>query len=106
MLQRVMLRSSVETFLSHSTETICRGTVLSCVSENFCWRKSLWNRSGEGDYRNYPSKYFCLKLPKNFEGESFSPSLFSAIERTYASEGFVTIFRRKFFVSQNRTEIS
>ena len=88
----------VENFLSHSTETFCRGTLLFCASEKFCWRKSLWKRSGEGEYRNIPSKFFCLKMPKSFEGESFSVSLISGIERIYASEGYVAIFRRNLFV--------
>ena len=39
---------SVETFLSHSAETFRRGTLLSCVSENFRWRKSFWIRSERG----------------------------------------------------------
>ena len=41
-------------------------------------------------------------MPKNFVGEPFSVSLISGIEKSYASEGYVTIFpifRRKFFVS-------
>ena len=39
-------------------------------------------------------------MPKNFVGEPFSVSLISVTEKFYASEGYVTIFRRKFFVSQ------
>ena len=92
----------VENFLSHSTETFCRRTLLCCVSENFCWRKSLWKRIGEREYRCIPSETFCLKMPKSFERESFSLSLISGIERIYASEGYVAIFRRNFFVLQYR----
>ena len=33
--------------------------------------------------------------------EPFSVSLFSAIQKIHAFEGFVTIFRRIFFASQN-----
>ena len=62
--------------------------------------------NGAGEYRNIPSKIFCLKVPKSFEVESFSLSIFSGIERFYASEGYLTFFRRKFFVSQYRTEFS
>ena len=36
-------------------------------------------------------------MPKNFVGEPFSVSLISGIEKLYTSEGYVTIFRRKFF---------
>ena len=43
---------------------------------------------------------FCLTVPKNFVGEPFSVSLISGIEKFYGSEGYVRIFRRKFFVSQ------
>ena len=41
-------------------------------------------------------------MPKNFVGEHFRVSLISGIEKIYASEGDVTIFRRKFFVSVYR----
>ena len=55
-----------------------------------------------GEYQDLPSKIFCLTVPKKFVGEPFSVSLISGIEKLYASEGYVTIFRRKFFVSQYR----
>ena len=54
----------------------------------------------EGDYRIFPSKTFCLEVSKIFLGECFSLSLISGIKKNYASEGFVTIFRQNFFVSQ------
>ena len=57
---------------------------------------------GRGDYRKFPSNNFCLKLPEQSVGEPFTPSLVSGIENVYASEGFVTIFRRNVFVSQYR----
>ena len=41
---------------------------------------------GEGEFRNFPSKFFSLKVPKNFVGESFSLSLHSYIDKFYASE--------------------
>ena len=55
-----------------------------------------------GGYQDFPSKVFCLTVPKIFVGEPFSVSLISGKENFYASEGYVTIFRRKFFVSQCR----
>ena len=55
---------------------------------------------GRVEYRKFPSKVFCLKMQKTFVGESFSLSLISGIENVYASEGYVTIFRGIFFVSQ------
>ena len=54
----------------------------------------------EGEYQDFQSKIFRLTVPKNFVGEPFSVSLISGIEKFYASEGYVTIFGRKFFVSQ------
>ena len=35
-------------------------------------------------------------MPKKFEGEPFSISLISGIEKIYAQEGYVTIFCRNF----------
>ena len=63
------------------------------VSKNF-----MHNRG----YHNFPSKIFCLTVPKNFVGEPFSVSLISGIERFYASDSYVTILCRNFFVSQSR----
>ena len=53
-------------FLSHSAEKFRRGTLLCCVSENFQWPKSLWITGGE--YKDFPSKIFCLTVPKIFVG--------------------------------------
>ena len=96
-----MSRFSVENFLSHTTKTFRRGTVLCCVSENFWMRKIVWIR-GKGTNQEFLRKKICLTVPKNAVGEPFSPSLISGIEKIYASEGYVTIFRRNFFVSQYR----
>ena len=41
-------------------------------------------------------------MPKDFVEEPFSLSLVSGIEKIHASEGYVTILRLKFFVSQCR----
>ena len=92
-----MSRFPFKNFLSHNTETFRRGTLLYCVSEKFRQRKSLWIRRGE--YHDFPSEFFCLTVPKNFVGDPFGVSLIWGIENFYASEGYVTIFRRKFFVS-------
>ena len=79
MLQRVMSRFSVENFLSHSAETLRRGTLLCCVSENFGLRKSLWIR-GRRKYQDFPSKVFCLTVPKKFVREPFRVSLIRVSE--------------------------
>ena len=69
---------------------------------NFLVAKKFMDKKGEGEYQNFPSKVFCHKVPKNFVGEPFCLSLISGIEKIYISEDYVTIFRRKFFVSQYR----
>ena len=79
---------SVEKFLSHSTEIFRRGTLLCCVSKNLWWRKSLWKKVGRGDYRNFPSKIFCLTVPKYFVEEPFC-AVFQKIsggEKNYGKE--------------------
>ena len=52
--------------------------------------------------QDFPSKISCLTVPKNFVKQPFRVSLISVIKKFCASEGYVTIFRRKFFVSQYR----
>ena len=49
------------------------------------------NKKG-GEFQDFPSKIFCLTVPKIPVGESFSVSLISGIETIYAAEGYVTIF--------------
>ena len=69
-----------------------------------CFRKFVVAKKFEdkkaGEYQDFPSKIFCLTVPKKFVGEPFSVSIISGIEKFYASEGYVTIFRSKLFVSQ------
>ena len=54
-------------FLSHRAEKIRRGTVL-CFT-TFGYRKNLDKRGRE--YRGFPSKIFCLTVPKNCVGARF-----------------------------------
>ena len=56
----------------------------------------------KGEYQEFPSKISCLTVPKDFVGQLFRISLVSGIEKLYASEGYVTIFCRIFFVLQRR----
>ena len=71
-----------------------------------CFRKFLVAKKfmdkREREVSRFPSKKFCLTVPRKVVGEPFSVSLNSGIEKFYASEGYVTIFRRIFFVSQCR----
>ena len=55
--------------------------------------KKFMDKRGGGKYPDFPSKVFCLTVPKIFVGEPFSVSLFSGVEKIRASEGYVTIFR-------------
>ena len=77
-------RFSVENILSHSSEKIRRGTLL-------CFRKILVSKNARdkrgGVYHNFPSKFFCLTVPKNFVGKSFSDSLISGIEKFWIRGG-------------------
>ena len=64
-------RFSVENFLSHSAENFRRGILHCCI--NFGYRKGLDKRGGGP--QDFPSKIFCLTVPKNFVQEPFSVSL-------------------------------
>ena len=58
--------------------------------------KNIMDKRG-GGYQDFPSKVFCLTVPKIFVGEPFSVSLISGVEKICASEGYVTIFLRIVF---------
>ena len=60
---------------------------------NFLVAKKFMELNWGGGYRKFPLIYFCLKMPKYFVGESFSLSQISGIEKNYASECYVKIFR-------------
>ena len=74
---------SVGTLLSHSTRKLHRGILL-CFRKYMVSKKIKEERGRE--CQDFPSKNFCLAVPKNFVGESCSASLFSGIEKFYASE--------------------
>ena len=71
---------------------LCFGKVL--VANKFMDKK--------GGHQSFPSEIFSLTVPKLSAGEPFRVSLVSGIAKFYASEGYVTFFRRKAFVSQYR----
>ena len=128
-------RFSVGNFLSQSVEKFRRGSLYCC--NNFRCRKN--SDKSWGEYQDFSWKTFCLTVPKNFVGasftvafflgvekvwirgeggggasrfsveiflshsaenlstvESFSVWLISGIEKFYAAEGYVTIFKRLF----------
>ena len=68
MLQRVMSRFFVKNFLSRSTETFRRETLL-CLRK-FLVSKNVKDKRG-GRYHDFPSKLFCLTAPKHFVEETF-----------------------------------
>ena len=72
-------RFSVENFLSHSAEKFC-GHPFN-VSENLGYRKILCIIGG---YHNFPSKIFCLTVPKNFVGIPSMSQKIWGIEKFYA----------------------
>ena len=50
-----------------------------------------------GEYQNFPSKTFCLTVPKNFVGEPFSVSLISGIGKNLCFRGLCHDFPSKIF---------
>ena len=64
-----------------------------------------WGGGGGSECQSFRSKTSCLTVPEILVGQFFRVSLLSGLEKFYASEGYVTIFCRKIFVSQCR-EIS
>ena len=85
--RRRVSSSFVERLLSHSAE-IYVGDPFN-VSSNSGIEK-VWIRGGE--YQDFPSDIICLTVPRTFVRESFIVLLFSGIEKTFASEAYVTIF--------------
>ena len=77
-----------------------------------CFRKLLvakkfMEKIGEWDHLNFPSKTFCLTVPKHFVEEPFYAVFqkISVSEKVYGREvgrGSIEKFRRKFFVSKCR----
>ena len=83
-------RFSIEIFLSYSTKKLHRGT-LPCFTKILV-SKSFMDKSGGREYHDFPSKLFCLTVPRIFVGEPFSDSLVSGNENFHAYEGIFTIF--------------
>ena len=91
-------RFSFKNFLSHSAEKV-RSEPFFAVFQKISGSEKFLDKKG-GEHQDSPSKFFCVAVPKYLIGEPFSVSFISGIEKLYASESHVTIFRRKFFVSQ------
>ena len=89
--------------LNFSSKIFCFTVQNHFEEEPFCavFRKNsggekVYGKEGGGGVSIFSVENFCLKLPKGFVRETFSLSLFSVIEKIYASEGYVTIFRGLF----------
>ena len=76
--------------MSYSTKKLHSGTP-PCLTK-IPVSKSFMDKSGGKEYHNFPSKLFCLTLPRILVGEPFSVSLISGIEIFSAYAGFFTIF--------------
>ena len=95
MLQRVIARFSVEMFLSHSAEK-------NFVEEHFCGvfqkfpvaKKFMYKR--EGKYQDFPSKFFCLTVPKYIVGEPLCFTNFG-YRKILCFRGLCHDFLSKFF---------
>ena len=69
-------RFSMEKLLSHSAENLCRESfIVALISETgeVCRRRR--------EYQDFPSKHFCLGVPKFSEGESLTVAFISGIEK-------------------------
>ena len=71
-----------------------------------CFRKFLIAKmfmdKREGEVSSFFSKNFRPTVPKKFIGGPRRESLISGIGKCDASEGYVTIFRRKYIVSKHQ----
>ena len=56
-------------------------------SRKFLVSKNLMETRGGGGYQDFPSKSFCLRVPKKIIGAPISVSLFLGIDKFYALVG-------------------
>ena len=81
MLKRVMSRFFKEFFFSQYRKTLQGNPSVLCFRK-FLVVKMFMDEKGEN--QKFPSKRFCLTVPKIFAGEPFRLSLTSGIEKLYA----------------------
>ena len=87
-------RCSVEVFLSHTAENFRRGNLYCCI--NFGPGKFV--KEG-GKYQDYPSKSFCLTVPKIFVGESSIVAIISGTEKFWKAGGCLYFLSKVFCVT-------
>ena len=79
-------------FLSPSAEKFRRETFsVSLISGT----EKVWIRGG-GEYQDFPSKAFCLIVPKTSVGESFTVATISGFEKVWIRRGEYHHFPSKF----------
>ena len=49
-------------------------------------------------YQQFPSRSFCLRVPKNTVGESFTVAVIPGTENVWIGRGGIKIFRQKFLI--------
>ena len=78
--------------MSHSTEKFRWDHI-----RKFRVAKSFMHQRGGEGYQDFPSKIFCLTVPKISVGESFTVAIISGIEKVWIrGGGSITFFRRSF----------
>ena len=55
-------------------------------------------------YQDFPSKTFCLTVPRNSVGKPFSGSLISGDEKVWIREGGISSFSVENFLSHSAEE--
>ena len=113
--------------MSHSAENFRRGILYCCISFGYVWQgggsiKIFYrfcltvpkNRRGKvsdtgkvcrrrGEYQDFPSKTFCLTVPKFSVGESFTVAVFSGTGKVWIrGGGGVSRFPIEKFFSQSK----
>ena len=60
---------------------------------------------GGGEYQDFPSKSFCLTVPKSFVGEPFSVSLIAGPEKVSIRRGGVSRLSVANFLSHSAEKL-
>ena len=80
MLRRRTSRFPMENLMSHNIKKLRRGKPL-CFTKLLISKKNREKRRGRK--HDFPSKLFCLRVPKKFSVTPFSLSPFLAIEKFF-----------------------
>ena len=94
-----------ENLLSHSTEKLRRGTLL-CFTIFLVSKRFMDKRGGVGGGRTgvsrFSVKHFLSQIGEKFRRGTIYCFIKSGYRKKFAYEGNITIFYRKFVVSQDR----